>query len=330
MYDHLIINGGDITYKGKPMFRGAIMNSGSAIPTDPVTSPQAQKIYDTVAKYTGCSKESDTLACIREAPYSKMLSAVNSVPALIGGRSLDLSYLPRPDPGDNFLPESPEVPGLAGKYPKIPIIIGDQEDEGTLFGLLVRNVTTNEELISYLASYFPGNPNATEAVTGLAAYYPDEPEKGQPQGSPYFTGGQHNLYPEYKRLTAILGDITFTLTRRVLLNYASERVPAWSYLGTYLRNTSMYGTGHGSDLLYEFRNNTNFVTNSIQAYYLNFIYNLDPNKGYKNDTLPEWPNYNTKSRQLLEFGNATNSLTPDTFRQEAAEYLQANIKQFRV
>lgn len=125
VYNHLIINGGDDTYKGSPLFRAAIMNSGTAIPAEDVSAPQAQKIFAQVVERAGCAKEDDSLACLRKTGYTKPLSAVNSVPSLIGYRALDLSYLPRPDPGDDFFPESPEMPGLALKWPKIPIIIGD-------------------------------------------------------------------------------------------------------------------------------------------------------------------------------------------------------------
>lgn len=60
---------GDITYKGKPLFRGAIMNSGSAVPTDPVDSAKAQQVYDAVVQGVGCAGQADTLQCLRQADY---------------------------------------------------------------------------------------------------------------------------------------------------------------------------------------------------------------------------------------------------------------------
>lgn len=309
------------------------MNSGSAIPADPVTAPQAQEIYDSVVYRAGCSNEQDTLDCLRHVSYTRLLNAVNSVPGLLGYRSVDLSYLPRPDPGDNFFPESPEVPGIAGKWPKIPIITGNQEDEGTLFALPTPNITTHENLVDYLASYFPNNPNATADVLGLlSTNYPDEPDLGQPAGSPFNTGSANNIYPQFKRLAAVLGDITFTLTRRVLLNYASELTPCWSYLATYLHGTPIYGTGHGSDLLFNwgFLSQDAFPTRSIQAYYLNFVHNLDPNVGVEAEWLVDWPMYDTVNRTLLEFGNVTNGLMWDGFRMEASEFIQGHTANFRV
>lgn len=47
--DQMALYDGDNTYKGKPLFRGGIMNSGSVVPTDPVDGTKGQAIYDTVS-----------------------------------------------------------------------------------------------------------------------------------------------------------------------------------------------------------------------------------------------------------------------------------------
>lgn len=46
--DQMLLYNGDHTYKGKALFRGGIMNSGSIVPADPVDCPKGQLIYDTV------------------------------------------------------------------------------------------------------------------------------------------------------------------------------------------------------------------------------------------------------------------------------------------
>ena len=48
--DQTVINRGDNTYKGKPLFRGAIMDSGSIIPAQQVTTQKPQLVYDTVVQ----------------------------------------------------------------------------------------------------------------------------------------------------------------------------------------------------------------------------------------------------------------------------------------
>lgn len=45
------------------------MNSGSAVPTDPVDSAKAQQVFDDVVEGVGCAGEADKLQCLRKAEY---------------------------------------------------------------------------------------------------------------------------------------------------------------------------------------------------------------------------------------------------------------------
>ncbi|KAK5124269.1 hypothetical protein LTR85_001972 [Meristemomyces frigidus] len=334
VFDQTVINGGDNTYKGKPMFRGAIMDSGSIVAADTVTAPQAQNVYDTVVANAGCSGSSDKLACLRALPYEQYLTAANSVPGIFSYRSLDLSYLPRPDPGDNFYSVSPEVSVTDGAFTKVPIIIGDQKDEGTLFSLVQSNITTNAQLITYLASYFPGNPNAVADVTALVSNYPDQPLLGQPAGSPFDTGSLNNIYPEFKRLAAILGDVTFTLTRRTYLSLVSSQVHSWSYLSSYFQGLAVLGTFHASDVIFAYGDlgETSVETQSIQTYYISFVNSLDPNTISTASPLIQWPQWTNASGspQLLNFQATQNTLITDNFRQGAYNELSTSTSRFRV
>jgi len=331
VFDQLVINGGDNTYNGKPLFVGGIMNSGSVVPADTTAAPQAQAIYDAVVKGGGCQKANDTLACLRKLPYGVFLDAASSVPGLFSDRSLDLSYLPRPDPTNNFFSISPEL--AVDSYAKVPIIIGDQEDEGTLFSIVTNNISTNAQLIDYLATYFPGNPNATELVTGLVNLYPDYPNAGQPTGSPYNTGSKNNIYPQFKRIAAILGDITFTLTRRVYLDYINGQTPAWSYLNSFDYGTPVLGTFHGADISAYFPSSSSqdsFLSVLFQTYFVSFINYGDPNKLNAKSSLADWPGYDIANPQLLHVLSNTTDLIPDTFRKNVSDYLAAHVSGFRV
>lgn len=46
---HMLLYNGDHTYKGKPLFRAAIMNSGSVVPAERVDSARAEEVYNTVS-----------------------------------------------------------------------------------------------------------------------------------------------------------------------------------------------------------------------------------------------------------------------------------------
>jgi carboxylesterase type B len=61
VFNQMMLYDGDHTYKGKPLFRAGIMNSGSVIPADPVDCPKGQRVYDAVVEAAGCSGHNDTL-----------------------------------------------------------------------------------------------------------------------------------------------------------------------------------------------------------------------------------------------------------------------------
>ncbi|KAF3049289.1 hypothetical protein E8E11_005592 [Didymella keratinophila] len=321
--DQMLLYGGDHTYKGKALFRGGIMNSGSVVPADPVDCPKGQLIYDTVVKAAGCSGSSDTLACLRQVPYNKFLQAANSVPGILSYFTVNLSYLPRPD--GTAITQSPELLVASGQYAKVPFIIGDQEDEGTLFGLFTPNLTTTSEVSTYFSTVFFNNAQPTQ-IDQLIGTYQTVTE----DGSPFRTGLLNNWYPQFKRVSAILGDLTFTLTRRLFLEVSTQVNPgvkSWSYLATYDYGTPILGTFHGSDLLQVFYGVLpNNAAKSIRGYYYNFIHNLDPNVGI---SLPNWPQW-SNSKKLIEFKANINSQLDDNFRSDTYDFLKANVNSFRV
>ncbi|KAL2157253.1 hypothetical protein VTH06DRAFT_6293 [Thermothelomyces fergusii] len=332
VFNQMALYDGDNTYKGKPLFRGAIMNSGSIIPADPVDCPKGQAVYDQVVAKAGCAGASDTLACLRELPYDKFLSAANSVPAILSYNSVALSYLPRPD--GKLITKSPDVLVKERKYAAVPMIIGDQEDEGTLFALFQSNVTNTDKLVNYLGGLF-FHGATTEQIEGLVNTYPTSILAG----SPFRSGIFNEIYPGFKRLAAILGDLVFTLTRRVFLETATAvnpDVPAWSYLASYDEGTPILGTFHGSDLLQVFYGILpNYASRSIQSYYANFVYNLDPNDASggtsaKSKVAETWPRWTPNERKLINFFSNRSGFLNDDFRSESANYIGANVGVFHV
>jgi hypothetical protein len=59
----------------------------------------------------------------------------------------------------------------------------------------------------------------------LLQLYPQDPA----QGSPYDTGTQNALTPEFKRMASILGDLVFQAPRRLFLNTVAAEQNTWSY-----------------------------------------------------------------------------------------------------
>jgi carboxylesterase type B len=334
--DQMVLYNGDNTYKGKPLFRGAIMDSGSIVPADPVDCPKGQVVFDTVVSAAGCSSSSDKLACLRALPYDKFLAAANAPPGILSYNSIALSYLPRPD--GTVLSDSPDLLIQSGKYAAVPFINGDQEDEGTLFSLFQSNLTTETQLIDYLANIF-FHDATRDQIAGLVATYPADPAAG----SPFRTGILNQIYPEFKRLAAILGDAAFTLVRRATLAGTSANhpdVPSWSYIASYDYGTPILGTFHGGDLLQVFYGLLpDYASASVQAYYFNFLYNLDPNNyaGVGGDVaitaaltkFQSWPQWSA-GQEVMNFANVGAKIIADNFRNDSYSYLLANQDAFHI
>ncbi|KAI0205674.1 sterol esterase [Astrocystis sublimbata] len=321
VYDQMALYGGNITYKDNNLFRAAIMNSGSLVPAEKPDCERCQDVYDQVVREAGCSSSKDTLQCLRAADYDTFLKAANSVPGLLSYTSVALSYVPRPD--GVVLPESPDILAKTGRYAAVPMIIGDQEDEGTLFSLFQSNITTEALLVDYLSTVF-FKKATRDVVSDLVATY----SPALSAGSPFRTSILNNPYPQFKRLAAILGDLTFTLTRRLFLESASAAhpdVPSWSYLSSYDYGTPILGTFHGSDLLQVFYGILpNYASKSIQSYYFSFLYTMDPNDGTSKE-FANWPQWK-EGKKLMNFFNAYSKLLPDDFRSGTAEWLSEHVE----
>ncbi|KAF2667250.1 alpha/beta-hydrolase [Microthyrium microscopicum] len=326
VWDHMAMYDGNITYKGKPLFRGAIMNSGSIVPADPIDSVKPQAIFDTVVSAAGCNFAPDKLECLRSVPYKDLVTAMNKPPFLLSYSSLALSYLPRPD--GVVLTASPDQLALNGKFAKIPHIIGDQEDEGTLFALFEDNITTTDQMVDYFSSkYFIRAPRSS--LTELVNLYNDT----SLDGSPFRTGTDNNwFYPQFKRLAAILGDLTFTITRRawlILSRGLNPNVKTWTYLGSYDHGTPLLGTPHGGDLFQVFFGiKDNYASKAFHSYYISFVNHLDPN--YGSGAFADWPEWTAAAPNMLQMFANTSSIIQDTFRQDTLNFILSNLPNFYI
>lgn len=267
----------------------------------------------------------DTLQCLRNLDYTSLLDATTSVPAMLGYQSLALSYIPRPD--GLVVAESPDQLALKNKVAQVPFIAGSQEDEGTVWALFQSNITTEEQLVDYLNNfYFPNG--SRDVLEQFVSLYADISENG----APFRTGERWNIYPEFKRLAAIVGDHEFSLTRRIFLETTeslSPEIPAWSYMSSYDHGTPVLGTFHGSDLLQVFFGiKPNYASDAFHAYYISFVNSLDPNEGNEG-TYSHWPQWD-ESHQLLNMYADHSEFIFDDFRSEAAAFLKNNIQNFRL
>ncbi|EIW80165.1 sterol esterase [Coniophora puteana RWD-64-598 SS2] len=302
------------------LFSGAVTQSGFTEAFHDIS--EQQPVYDQIVSLTNCTNPpqgNTTLDCIRAVDYQTLVNAVNQVPPLLSYQSLDTSFRPTID-GDLFTRTLRD--SMNGDlYAKVPIIGGDVDDEGTLFSLLNANVTTDQDFLSYVQTNYMPQANETQMEV-LGDAYSSEPDLG----SPFNTGTNNTLTPQYKRISAVQGDLYFQMPRRFALTIASKTQKVWSYL--YRANKySALGTFHESDLqeFYELTESPSFVGTDMLV---NFAYNLDPNVpagGYKGSPQPAsglvnvtWPTYNSNENgTLLTFEpEGQLNFTQDNYRQK--------------
>ncbi|KAI0742072.1 alpha/beta-hydrolase [Daedaleopsis nitida] len=287
----MVTNGGDT----EGLFRGAIMNAGSPIPTGDIT--YQQPYYDTIVEHTGCANTTDTLDCLRHVPADTLAAAAGTIPNLLEYPGLASPWAPRAD--GVFLEAPPQHLVLAGSVSKVPI----------LTGMPVLS-TTDAEFLDYLHQfYFPRAPKAL--VSPLLQLYPNDPA----QGSPFDTGDANQLAPMYKRMSAFEGDMIFQAPRRFFLDHLSSEQLTWSFIS---RRGSVPGLGaaHGSNFIPALT-----MADELTDYIIQFTATQDPNSG-SNRTI-SWPTYDTSTRKVLSILEDGIQIGNDTARLKAMAALSA-------
>jgi carboxylesterase type B len=313
---HMVMYDGVNTYKGKPLFHGAVMQSGSIVPTKKLDSSYPQSIFDHVANAAGCGNEYDKLACLRSVSDETINGAQNSVPAIFSYHSLGLSFLPRYD--GKVVSDQVYKLVIEGKYAKVPYIIGDQEDEGTLFALPLSNLTTNDDFEAYLRFLLPEMTPSNLATA--SKLYPDNAE----DGSPFRTGIFNNIFGQYKRMSAFLGDFVFQWPRRYFLENTPE-VHSWSFLSDALHGLPVLGTMHGADLgfLFYLHRDVFHPSKVYRRYWIAFANYKNPNIG---SGLASWPMYCVGQQNMI-IGMVSIDTEPDNYRLSASNFMNGILEE---
>ncbi|KAI0793055.1 carotenoid ester lipase precursor [Irpex lacteus] len=306
---HMVANNGN----NEGLFRGAFMESGAPIPVGDITHGQTE--YDAIVQKTGCSGSSDTLACLRQVPYSTLKAAVDQSPALLGPTGLHLAYQPRAD--GVFLTDTPQRLVQNGKVANVPFVCGNNDDEGTLFTVALTNITTEAEVADYLTTTYLPTASAS-TISQFLQLYPSDVTAG----SPYNTGILNAITPQFKRLASIQGDLVFQAPRRFFLQQRSDKQATWSYLSKRFKAAPILGSFHATDLL------NVYTGGDLTDYIINFVNNLDPN----GPSITNWPKYTNSNPQLLTFldGITPRTITTDNYRVDQMNFVTDLSLQFPI
>ncbi|PBK90022.1 sterol esterase [Armillaria gallica] len=316
---HLLYNGG--TTEG--LFRGVFMESGAPWTTRNIS--YGQPSFDRIAHETGCNTSDSVIDCLRDVPYDTLMAAINTLPSVFDYSSLNLAFQPYND--GLLLDQNAQKAVQQGRFAHVPIVTGSCADEGTFFSLGSTNITTDSEFLGYVNTvYFP--ELSSERMNNLSSAYPNDPA----QGSPFGSGYNYTLTPEYKRIAAFNGDYSFQAPRRHFLEVASTTQPAWAYLYSRGNTTAYVGAYHGSDLTEFFSfggsaSGNDFIgTDAL----VNFATNLDPNyspnttdRGISLLETTSWSEWTSAQRNMAQFTDSSSLLTftTDTYRATAMQLL---------
>ncbi|KAL1860444.1 hypothetical protein Daus18300_009218 [Diaporthe australafricana] len=234
-----------LAYNGRDdgLFRAAIGESGfggvlSRFPGGANNTEAMDAIYNLLVTNTSCASTANTSAsldCLRSLPFDELNAALNGTEAAPWPPMLD---------GD-FIADFPVNQLKDGRFPKIPILIGTNTDEGSAFGQGKgpngTGVNTDDEMRSAVEAIFgPDAPTQTgksldQLADEVLALYPDIQAVGVPslEKFPVIEAGDSiatALGLQFRRTGAFFGDFQFQyLRRRANIAWSNAGLPSYSY-----------------------------------------------------------------------------------------------------
>ncbi|KKA28950.1 hypothetical protein TD95_005342 [Thielaviopsis punctulata] len=331
---HLVAYGG----RDDHLFRSAIMQSGSALPTlrKHLTTADWQPYWVALLNQTSCTSATNAAAlqCLRAMDAHKLSNIFNSSFAPYPGITAAID-------GD-FLTESSTYAVRGGKMLAVPIIMGTNTDEGTAFG--TTGIDTDAEFIAYLKT-----TGLTDAMASrVLEMYPDDPAIGIPKT---YTGRPTDPWgAQFKRVSAYRGDYFMTGPRRLTTEVnAGKGADTYSYDFDVLNSgiPNIIGSTHFQEIPYMFNNTlgagfetavaTNPLAGKGQNYFdlvdlmsrmwVSFVNHMDPNQHGVAGT-PIWPKYTLDKPQNIVFNANVSHLSyveDDTYRAEGMKYIVEDI-----
>ena len=249
---------------------------------------------------------------LRQVSVEKLVDAFPG-PKVIGQDiSLANAQLPTGPYVDGVvIPEDPNVALAAGRYHKVPLMIGNTRDEAVLFLLMVRLPTKREHYENVIAKEFG------ELADRILAVYPPAAEANAIR----------------KTSIHLMTDLIFgAQARNTALHSAHAGQNTYKYLfSRAARVMNVSAAFHGCDVFYVFGRDLMLreewdkkLSQMTQQYWVNFAATGDPNGA----GLPAWPTYQETTEQTLELGDKVTVI--DKYRHDSIDvmnkYLQGRGK----
>jgi len=290
---HLVAYGG----RNDNLFVGAVAQS-PYFQTE-MTVAELEWQFDLFSANTGCNNTNDPMTCLRNASTSKLQAA--DYTSTFPGHKIKPRRSWGPAVDGDLIPDLPITLFNQGKYADVPMIIGDEPTEGTLFVPNIDNTTAFQQFFN--ENYPRLNSTQLQAIT--SQYPPNDPV---PQHASYF-GPAAQAY----------GESTLICPGLWMARAVSNKTSVWNYsfnisvtadwnngLGAYhtIDTGAIFGPNYNGPSTdpatkgYETVNSG--VVDVVMAYYLSFVKTLDPNT-LKNNAAPKWDGFAGASGRRLDF-----------------------------
>jgi len=243
--------------------------------------PPMETVGEDIARLLGCADAPDPLTALRAKTADELLQAANPAQGLFGkgnkfGWVVD----------GQVIPDDPAMLYAAGKFSDVPLMIGTNANEGSIFLPQLPNLTVNTYRMMVKAMF-------GEDAGAVLALFPAERDE--------------DARPAMERLTTVFA---FIADARAIARMKSKGLgKAYLYHFTRVspiaRNRGI-GAAHAMEIPYVFDNLPRFMgpedkqlADKMSACWVRFAKTGDPN----GPGLPTWPSYDATDR-YLEFGDA--------------------------
>jgi len=254
------------------------MTSGAA---EENTLEKAEQRGEELAAQLGCDQEEDVLACMREKTPQEILDV--AYPKTEGFEGISFG----PNVDGWFLPDQPSLIFKAGKQHDVPLLVGTNADEGTLFA----QDMSLQEYHGYLVEAYG---DYADEVFALFPAQSDAEVKGA--------------------LQRLITELGFASSARFAAE-SMRNVGSKAYLYRFTKKptdpmAASLGTFHGMEIMYVFGTNADLfridqseedlaLSRTMMDYWTNFARTGDPN----GQGLVEWPPYERDTDINLELGD---------------------------
>ncbi|KAK7734020.1 hypothetical protein SLS53_008015 [Cytospora paraplurivora] len=302
------------------LFIGAVVES-TFWPTQRNVS-EMEFQFDRFVNDTGCSDADDALSCLRSVDLDTIQAANIDLPFPGGSDSpVPLWYwLPVTTGQGTLVPDRLYESFLSGKFVKVPLLVGDDTDEGTDFAV---NATTKAEVSQFFKNNYPGL-NQTQLDRINSAYPLTSP---LPEHAAYFPSA-----------AAAYGDATFTCPGNTMAESVSHFFDSgnvWNYRYNVLdpsnlaaglgvphtfETAAIFGPGYAGSASESYYTTNAAIVPVVMSYWISFVRSLSPNT-YKYGGAPAWETWGSAGNGSTGRGFRLKLQTNDTVMEEVPQNL---------